>query len=319
MPSSTSSSKPGALFHAKLLAGICALLIFAFEFYSDFLLKHDSETYARVSRQYAEAVKMRPAKPGEPTSVLMIGNSLLLEGVDVDRLKKLTSSQMHVYPIFLEATGYYDWFYALQRLFREGAEPQVVVLGVGVNSFLADGVRQDYVPLMLFDMRDSLAVASDLKMDRTATSNLLLAHSSVFWNTRTVLRTEVLRHAVPHYTELVLLLRPQPAIPPPDQFQTTANSRLERLRELCEAHGAKLIILVPPTPSSEDAVRQMTLASRKAGVDTLVPIDPTALPVKYYQSDELHLNSEGAQLFTSALATFLPKTLDHEPLASPNQ
>jgi lysophospholipase L1-like esterase len=319
MPSSTSSSKPRALFHAKLLVGICALLIVAFEFFSDFLLKQHSETYTRVSRQYAEAVKMRPAKPSEPTSVLMIGNSLLLEGVDVDRLKELTSSQMHVYPIFLEATGYYDWFYALQRLFREGAKPQVVVLGVGVNSFLADSVRQDYVPMMLFDMRDSLAVASDLKMDRTATSNLLLAHSSVFWDTRTVLRTQILRYAVPHYTELVLLLKPQPAIPPPDQFQTAANSRLERLRELCEAHGAKLIILVPPTPLSEDAVRQMTLASRKAGVDTLVPIDPITLPVKYYQSDELHLNSEGAQLFTSALATFLPKTLDHEPLVSPNQ
>jgi hypothetical protein len=318
MPSSTSSSKPGALFYAKLLAGICALLIVAFEFFSDFLLKHHSETYARVSRQYAEAVKMRPAKPGEPTSVLIIGNSLLLEGVDVDRLNKLTSRQMHIYPIFLEATGYYDWFYALQRLFREGAKPQIVVLGVGVNSFLANSVRQDYVPLMLFDMRDSLGVASDLKMDRTAASNLLLAHSSVFWDTRTVLRTQILGHTVPHYTELVMLLKPQPAIPPPHQFQTAANSRLERLRELCEAHGAKLIILVPPTPSSVDAVRQMTLASRKAGVDTLVPIDPTALSVKYYQSDELHLNSEGAQLFTSALATFLPRTLDHEQLASPN-
>jgi len=318
MPSSTSSSKPGALFYAKLLVGICALLIVAFEFLSDFLLKYHSETYARVSRQYAEAVKMRPAKPGEPTSVLILGNSLLLEGVDVDRLKKLTSSHMHIYPIFLEATGYYDWLYALQRLFREGAKPQVVVLGVGVNSFLANSVRQDYAPLLLFDMRDSLGVASDLKMDRTATSNLLLAHSSVFWDTRTVLRTQILRHAVPHYTELVSLLKPQPAIPPSQQFQTTANSRLERLRELCEAHGAKLIILFPPTPSSEDAVRQMTLASRKAGVDTLVPIDPAALSVKYYQSDELHLNSEGAQLFTSALATFLPRTLDHEPAASPN-
>jgi lysophospholipase L1-like esterase len=62
----------------------------------------------------------------------------------------------------------------------------------------------------------------------------------------------------------------------------------------------------------------MSLASRKAGVDTLVPIDPAALSAKYYQSDELHLNSEGAQLFTSALATFLPRTLDHRPPASPN-
>jgi lysophospholipase L1-like esterase len=318
MPSSTSSSEPRALFYSKVLVGICAVVIVLFEFLSDYLLKHHSETYNRVSHQYAEALKMQPARPGQPTSVLMVGNSLLLEGVDVNRLKELTSGQMHICPIFLEATGYYDWFYALQRLFREGARPQVVILGVGVNSFLSNSVREDYVPLMLFDMRDSIRVASALKMDRTATSNLLLAHSSVFWDTRTVLRTQILRHTVPHYQELVLLLKPQPVIPPPAQFQTIANNRLERLRELCESRGAKLIILVPPTPSSEDAVHQMAVAAQRARVDTLIPIDPAALSARYYQSDELHLNPEGARLFTTALATFLPRTVDHEQGASPN-
>ena len=81
---------------------------------------------------------------------------------------------------------------------------------------------------------------------------------------------------------------------------------------------AKLIILVPPTPSSEDAIWQMTIVSQRAGLDTLVPIDPTTFPDKYYQPDELHLNSEGAQLFTSALATFLPRTLDHKTLTPPD-
>jgi hypothetical protein len=301
-----------------MLVGICAVLIIAFELSSDYLLKHHSETYARVSQQYSDAVKVRPAKPGEPISVLMVGNSLLLEGVDVDRLQKLTSGQMRIYPIFLEATGYYDWFYGLQRLFRDGARPQLVVLGVGVNSFLSNGVRQDYAPLMFFDARDALGVASDLEMDRTATGNLLLAHSSVFWDTRSVIRTQILRHTIPHSKELFLLLKRQPGIPPAPQFQVIANSRLRRLRELCEAHGAKLIILVPPTPSSEDAVRQMSIASQWAGVDVLVPIDPTTLSAKYYQSDELHLNPEGAALFTSALASFLPRTVTRESMASPD-
>ena len=318
MPSSTSSSKHSALFYAKLLGGICALLILVFEFSSDYLLKRHSETYARVSQQYSDAVKMRPAKPGEPASVLMVGNSLLLYGVDVDRLKNLTSGRAHICPIFLDATGYYDWLYALQRLFRDGSRPQVVVLGVGVNSFLANTVRQDYAPLMLFDLRGSLSVASDLNMDRTATSNLLLAHSSAFWDTRSVFRTQILRHTVPHYEDLVTLLKPRSAIPPAPQFQAIANPRLEQLRTLCEAHGAKLIILVPPTLSSEDAVHQMTIASQKAGVDTLVPIDPTVLPGKYYLSDEVHLNSEGAALFTTALAEFLPQTIVRESMASPD-
>ena len=315
---SISNSRPAPLFYAKMLAGICVILIVVLEISSDYLLKYHSETFARVSRQYGDAVRVRPAKAGEPISVLMVGNSLLLEGVEVDRLQNLTSSQMRIYPIFLEATGYYDWLYGLQRLFREGARPQVVVVGVGVNSFLANSVRQDYSPLMLFDARDTLHVASDLEMDHTATSNLLLAHSSAFWDTRSVIRTQILCHMVPGCKELLLLLRRQPSIPPATEFQTIASFRLERLRELCEAHGAKLIILVPPTPSSEDAVREMTIASQRARVDTLVPIDPAALSTRYYQPDELHLNSEGAQLFTSALATFLPQTVDHEPVASPN-
>jgi len=35
---------------------------------------------------------------------------------------------MRIYPIFLEATGYYDWLYGLQRLFRSRGETQVVVV-----------------------------------------------------------------------------------------------------------------------------------------------------------------------------------------------
>ena len=318
MPSSTSNSKSPAWFYSKLLVGICAILVVAFEVSSDYLLKRRSQTYARVSQQYAEAVKVRQTGPGEPVPVLLVGNSLLLEGIDVKRLQDLTSVHMRIYPIFLEATGYYDWFYALQRLFREGSRPQVVVVGVGVNSFVANSVRQDYGPLMLFDFRDLLGVASDLKMDHTATSNLLLAHSSVFWDTRSVWRTQILRHSVPQYQELVLLLKPQPSIPPPLQFKAIVSSRLENLRTLCEQHGAKLILLIPPTPSSEDAVRQMTLASEKVGVKALVPVDPATLSVKYYQPDEMHLNSEGAALFTSALATFLPETILREPRVSRN-
>ena len=318
MPSSISNSRHPAIAYAKVLFGICLALIMSFEFLSDYLLKHHSETYARVSRQYGDALRIPPSKPGEPKSVLMVGNSLLLEGIDVDRLQKLTSSQLSIHPIFLEATGYYDWLYALKRLFREGSRPDVVVVGVGVNSFLSNGVRQDYAPLMLFDLKDAANVAHDLKFDNTEASNLVLAHSSAFWDTRSVIRMQILRQTVPHCRELFLLLKPQPAIPPPPEFVAIASPRLQRLRQLCASYGAKLIILVPPTPSSKDAVHQMTLVSREAGVETLVPVDPAVLSAHYYQPDEIHLNSEGAAIFTVALATYLPRQLAHESVGSPN-
>jgi hypothetical protein len=317
MPSSISGSKSKAIAYAKALAAICALLIVVFEVASVYLLNHRSGTYARISRQYAEALTIRPAGAGEPPSVLMVGNSLLLHGVQLDRLREMTSSRMRVYPIFLEATGYYDWLYALHGLFLRGARPRVVVLGVGVNYFLENGVRQDYAPMLFFNTRDTLAVASDLQLDRTATSNLLLAHSSTFWDTRSAIRTQVLNHMVPHLENLFSLVNQRPAVPEGREFAEMSIPRLQRLRELCEANGARLILLVPPTLASEGAVSRMAASAQAAGVEVSVPVDPAALSAKFYQPDGMHLNRDGAVLFTSALAKDLPeKVMAHETLAA---
>jgi len=317
MPLSTSGSKSKAIGYAKALAAICVLLILVLEIASVYLLNHQSATYARISRQYDQALRICPVGAGEPPTVLMVGNSLLLHGVQLDRLQELTASRMHLYPIFLEATGYYDWLYALHGLFLRGARPQVVVLGVGVNYFLENGVRQDYAPMMFFNAGDTLAVASDLKLDRTATSNLLLAHSSTFWDTRSAIRMQVLNHIVPHLESLFALVNQKPSVPEGREFAELSIPRLQRLRDLCEANGAKLILLVPPTLDSGNAISQMTAAARTAGVDVSVPIDPAALSAKFYQPDGMHLNRDGAVLFTSALAKDLPeKVTVRETLAA---
>jgi hypothetical protein len=317
MPSSISGSKSKPIAYAKALAAICSVLILVFEIAAVYLLNHTSGTYARISRQYDEALNMRPAVSGEPASVLMVGNSLLLHGVQLNRLQTLTSSSMRLYPIFLEATGYYDWLYALHGLFLRGARPQVVVLGVGVNYFLENGVRQDYAPMMFFNARDTFAVASDLQLDRTATSNLLLAHSSTFWGTRSAVRMQLLKHMVPHLEDLFSLVNQKPAVPEGREFAEMSIPRLRKLRELCEANGARLILLVPPTLNSESSVSQMVAAAQAAGVDVSVPIDPSTLSAKFYQPDGMHLNRDGAVLFTSALAKDLPeKVMARETLAA---
>jgi hypothetical protein len=289
-------------------------MLVVIEISSIFLAKHYSQTYARVSRQYAEAVKIRPAPSGEPTSVLMVGNSFLLRGLDVDRLRDLTSRTLRIYPIFLEGTGYYDWLYGLRHLFRDGARPQVVVIGLEVNTSLENGVW-DESPKMILAARDVVGVASDLGLDRTATSDLLLAHYSTFWEKRSFIRRQILVRTVPHFDELFPFIRFHPQ---DVEFESIAMPRLRNLRELCEAHGAKLILLIPPTPSSEGAVHRMAIASQKVGVEALVPIDPSALSAKFYQRDAIHLNSEGAARFTSAVANDLPNVVSRETLASPD-
>src|SRR5260370_7465720 len=130
------TSKSMAIAYAKALIVMSVSLIIALEIFSAYLLRHHSVTYARTSRQYEEALKTRPAGPGEPLCVLMVGNSLLLHGVELDRLRALTSPSMRIYPVFLEATGYYYCLYALQRLFPQRAKPQALLSGLLLHSFL---------------------------------------------------------------------------------------------------------------------------------------------------------------------------------------
>lgn len=306
MRSSISNSKQPAIFYAKLLLSTCAVLAIVLEVAAGYLLKRRSETYSRVSEQYSNALRARPAAAGEPASVLMVGNSLLLYGVNVDRLRTLTSDRVRIYPVFLEATGYYDWLYALQRLFERGARPQVVVLGVGMHELFANGIRRDYAPLLFLNEGDVLNVAADLKFDHTQTADLLLAHWSAFWDLRSVIRIQVLRHAIPRCQELFTLLEARPSVPPPVAFESIASARLKRLRALCAAYDAKLLILVPPAPSSANAVRELAAVSERVGVEALVPLDPKTVSNSYFLADEIHLNPQGAELFTAALAHELP-------------
>src|SRR5439155_24953179 len=105
----------------------------------------------------------------------MFRNSLFFVVVQVCRLQGLTSKRLRIYPIFLEASGYYDWLYGLRRIFRLGARPQVVVVQLEANSLLWNRVRTEYSPMLFFDSRDLVNVSSDLGLGRTSESSLFLA------------------------------------------------------------------------------------------------------------------------------------------------
>ncbi len=308
MRSSTSSfDRP--LFYSRILIAVSVLVILALEAGYSYTLTR-SGTYRRVSRQYAEVAQSRPALPGEPPSVVMVGNSLLLDGIQVDRLRDLTTARLRVYPLFLEGTAYLDWFYGLKRLFRHGARPDVVIVGLGIDGLLDDGVRQQYAPRLLFDARDILAVSAETKMDRTVTASLLLAHWSTFWNMRHVIRVQLLTHGLPYFEDLYLSdlwshLRSKRVVPIGAADEAQAVARLQRLRDLCATYGARVVLLVPPTPTSPTAVERLTSVTTAAGVDTLMPVNPAMLDPGYFRADGIHVNEDGAMLFTDALASAL--------------
>jgi len=60
-------------------------------------------------------------------------------------------------------------------------------------------------------------------------------------------------------------------------------------------------------------------AAREAGLDTLLPLNPLALPAAFFEPDAIHLNPKGAALFTAALENDLPRKIDIlETAAAPN-
>jgi hypothetical protein len=310
MRSSIFNSSSAALIYVKRLCWICGLVIVLLEGGSAYLLNHRSVTYRRVANQLAEAVAARPGDLRQPASVVMMGNSLLLDGVQTEKLRQLTSSRMQIYPVFLEGTGYYDWLFALRRIFRQGARPNAVVVELETNSFLWNQVRMEYAPILFFDAADLWQVGLDVGMDRTARSNLLLSHWSAFWNTHGVVRLQILRHAVPYFEDLFTLIPVQRNALLQTERTTTINSdaralaaeRFRTLNELCNSYGARLVMLAPPVPSSEGTVRELASIGLKNGVAVVVPIDPEALTADHYEPDALHLNPDGAAAFTSAIA-----------------
>ncbi len=259
--------------------------------------------------------------PGEPASVLMVGNSLLLDGVDVQELQRLTSTSAKVYPLFLEGTGYHDWFYGLHRLFRNGARPDLVLVGLGLDGVLDRSVRAEYAPRMLLDPEDIIAASVDARLDHTATSNLLLGHWSAFWDMRHVVRVQLLTHALPYFERMYLAdlwsgLKAKRVVPVSEAAESLAVSRLQRLRRLGDSYNTRVLILIPPTPSSTLAVRQLTDIATKAGVETLMPVDPATLPPRFIRADEIHVNEEGAAYFTAALGASLPERIGRRQRAS---
>jgi len=180
--------------------------------------------------------------------------------------------------------------------------------------------------MLFFDAPDLVHVSSDLGLGRTAESSLLLAHWSAFSSLHSVIRTQILRHTIPHFSELFinLLIQARSTTLGPDT-EDIAEARLKTLRDLCDGHRAKLILLAPPVPSSESAVRKLVDIAERIGVATLVPIDPKTLTTRHYEPDVFHLNAEGAALFTSAIARISDQFLygklipqSHDRIVLPN-
>lgn len=71
--------------------------------------------HQRITEEASQALRLRPAAPGQPKTVLFVGNSLLLHSVDLPRLVASGGSRYRVSRYVVESTRWFDWYEMSER------------------------------------------------------------------------------------------------------------------------------------------------------------------------------------------------------------
>ncbi len=315
MHSSTSSSKANmatgttspitaggrpVLYVAVLLALVAAAL----ELIGAIGFVRVSRIQRRIDTDYKAALRLRPIMNGRPT-LLVLGNSLLLEGINPPEFQKATASEYKASSFFVEQTTYEDWYYGIRRLFHAGARPSVILLGLSINHLIADGVRREYFARFLMDRRDLASVVRREKLAPTLASTFLFANLSGWVGSKTEIRNWLLVRTMPDIDQFGSLLKtPGPSPPDAARLREILNRRLPELKQVCAQYGARLVLVIPPSQDVREPYQAAEQTGAQTGVLVLVPYRPGEMPPYNYR-DGYHLSGDGALLFTRHLARLL--------------
>jgi hypothetical protein len=263
-------------------------------------LDRASKIQRRMVQEYRQAVAIgQDQAPGR--HLLVVGNSLLDEGVQFDRLRDSLAGRYDVRRYMVEQTVYFDWLYGLHRLYREGARPDVVVVMLGTGHWLSPGIRGDYSAQYMMSAADLPRVARDVGLHPTQATGLAFASMSKFWGARVEMRTFVLGHLMPTLGQFMNASSAVDRRPMVDaDIAPVLSARIERMRELTDAYGSQLVLLVPPVLDPADGAPALMAAAAQHDVPVLRPVASGSFGPQLYR-DGFHLNDTGAALFTDRL------------------
>jgi hypothetical protein len=299
-----------------LLAG-CGMVAVFVEGVARVALDRVSKIQRRTADEYSLARTIGSGPAGQKR-VLVVGNSLLDEDVRFDDVRSALGEPWQARRFVIENTFYLDWYYGLKRLFSEGAHPDVVVLTLSTRQWMRRDIRGDYSSYYLINTGDLPAVIRDLDLNATEAASLAVANVSKFWAARAEIRNFVLGHLMPDLGRLMQLSNAaDPHQLTDDEVESVVRGRIARVKALTDAHGAQLILLLPPVlePGGTDGASGFFQAARAVGVPTLRPLAAGVLGLPFYRDAGHHLNPAGASIFTSKLIPVLRNQLAALPTA----
>jgi hypothetical protein len=285
---------------AALLAGLTVILL-GLELGSPIILNRFSNIERRVESETLAARALRRVTPDGRPTVLLTGNSLLLEGVQIDALRDDLATQASVSRLAIEQTQYFDWYFGLRQLLEQGSRPSIIVLCLATDQFASKLSLDESFAHRQLSARDLPLAVREMRLDKTTASTFFFAHFSNWLADKGFIRQDLLIMLVPHFRELAARIADHgPHIRDSSILLTTAEQRLPQVHELAETYGVKIVLLVPPTlrPDHSQEIQQLGDQYR-APVWVLSP--PGEFPRELFR-DGFHLNSQGSTIFTTRLA-----------------
>ena len=310
MPSSTSNSKPRAATRAiAILLAVIFVYCAGLELVTRRGFSRVSRIQRRVYQDLTAAKSIAPPVLNDPPAMLVVGNSLLLDGVDRVSLKMELAPNYLVTLLPVENTQFEDWYFGLRRLFAEGSRPSVVVVCLSTRQMMSRATDGEYFAYYLLQGRDLLAVRRESQLDNTMTSAYFFANRSAWLGSRAQIRNWLLQEIMPGLERLIGYFPAKtPPMPPKEQVVAGALPHLLAMGQLCKSNGAHLVVLVPPTLRSDDASAEVQASAAHNGIPVLVPLRPADVTPDDFH-DGFHLNSRGAARFTHRLASELLEKL----------
>ena len=308
MPLSTFSSEERVLKRSyfRPIVGTLAMLVFllvGLEAATRFGFKRISHVEARTSTDYLAALATRQGGPSHPT-ILLLGNSLLLDGIDYDGLRRAMELRAKPVRFVIESTAYLDWYYGIKRLLSDGARPDRVVLCLNLPQLLGNGIRGEYSAFYLIRTQDLASAGREAGLDLTGISGLFFARYSMFYAGRNNFRNFALDTVDPAYRNILHGFTVVPGRDFSDaEVLAGAAPRLKKLRTLCSQYNVDFDFLLPP--GSGHGSQGLIEAGRRTGTSVLVPVPQNSWSVGWFQKDNYHLNHDGAAQFTGLLASSL--------------
>ena len=307
MRSSTSASEWLTAGRAVwLLAAALLAYVLLAEAAMRFILPHHSVELRRLRHDRDAALQLRPTMPGDARSVLVVGNSLLLLGVDRPQLTKAMGPGYDVVLYPLESTAYLDWYFGLRRLFADGSRPALVVLCLATTNMLSDATEGDVFAHDLMRLQDLTAVVRASHLDMMTASEYFFANRSALLEGRVHLHNRLMSVWLPDAQLLAdyLPIRPPARVEMDQAGVAQVVGRLAEMQQLSARYGASFMYLVPPSLNRADPAETIRAAALSAGIAVSVPYAPGELPRSAFM-DGSHLNPAGATQFTARVAQAL--------------